>query len=721
MNDSVKELFANTLGGVAGGTACVYVGQPLDTVKVKLQTRPDIYKNAVDCFFKTFREEGIYRGLYAGSIPALLAQVAENAALFAAYGVLRKVAVALTSCKKESDLGVLSNAFCGAGAGVVSSIALCPTELVKCRLQATQSNLGPYEVTKSILKVDGISGLFRGMIPTLAREVPGYFFFFGGYEFSKYFFNCDPNKSNALCSIVCGGIGGVSLWIAVFPTDVIKSRVQVDTSLNRGFLSTGIEIAKTEGFRSLYKGMRNTYVLIMLKLLLILIIFGFGKAERTLIFIRAQTLPGENVFIRGGLTDSSCLENKKQCKIPIRHNIRPANTESSYSKWSEGDLYLDWDGSEEGQGLFQGQEAGGTPMMWTTNQQDYPRVIEIDGSGYSTFNRFSSHYWFVDLEIDCSLTSNGWFDLKAYITPDRNWESDINQYQKCASSHGNFWKPHSMGNHVAVCGQMNVFILNQNESKCGKRNMFTEVNKDFSIPRIVGGKPAPIGRWPWQGVLQYGQTIGGCGAVLLSPYWAITAAHCLQPWDINLVKIRFGEMNLLATQGTEQVMSLSQIVRHPGYGNPGAGNPYNDNDVTLLRFAEPVKINEKVNSACLPFNYKLDDFVGEDCWATGFGATKGTSEKHRLNEINVPVHSHQSCISSWGLERITQRQLCVGTPALSACGGDSGGPLVCKMGDSWVLAGTTSWGDRTCQGKPSVYSRITEFLPWIQLVTGISK
>lgn len=29
-------------------------------------------------------------------------------------------------------------------------------------------------------------GLFRGMTSTWAREVPGYFFFFGGYEFSRY-------------------------------------------------------------------------------------------------------------------------------------------------------------------------------------------------------------------------------------------------------------------------------------------------------------------------------------------------------------------------------------------------------------------------------------------------------------------------------------------------------------------------------------------------------
>ena len=61
-----------------GGAASVYLGQPLDTVKVKLQTFPHLYNNFVDCFKKTLRNEGIFRGLYAGTVPSLAAQVIIN-------------------------------------------------------------------------------------------------------------------------------------------------------------------------------------------------------------------------------------------------------------------------------------------------------------------------------------------------------------------------------------------------------------------------------------------------------------------------------------------------------------------------------------------------------------------------------------------------------------------------------------------------------------------
>ena len=41
-------------------------------------------------------------------------------------------------------------------------------------------------MTMQIIREDGLLGLFRGLSPTLVREVPGYFFFFGGYELSRY-------------------------------------------------------------------------------------------------------------------------------------------------------------------------------------------------------------------------------------------------------------------------------------------------------------------------------------------------------------------------------------------------------------------------------------------------------------------------------------------------------------------------------------------------------
>lgn len=66
----------------SGGVALVYVSQPLDTVKVKMQAFPTVYKGMVDCLTQTFKKDGIVRGLYAGTLPSIAANVAENSVLF---------------------------------------------------------------------------------------------------------------------------------------------------------------------------------------------------------------------------------------------------------------------------------------------------------------------------------------------------------------------------------------------------------------------------------------------------------------------------------------------------------------------------------------------------------------------------------------------------------------------------------------------------------------
>lgn len=49
----------------------------------------------------------------------------------------------------------------------------------------TKLKRGPFKLSKQIWKESGIRGFFHGLTSTFAREMPGYFFFFGAYEFSR--------------------------------------------------------------------------------------------------------------------------------------------------------------------------------------------------------------------------------------------------------------------------------------------------------------------------------------------------------------------------------------------------------------------------------------------------------------------------------------------------------------------------------------------------------
>lgn len=265
-------------GGTLGATASVYVGQSLDTVKVKMQTFPTMYKNALDCFIKTYRQDGIIRGLYAGTIPALAANISENSVLFMFYGLCQKVMTTIVNKEHVNTLSPLENALSGAGAAFFSTFTLCPTELVKCRLQAMREmathgklegglerlKIGPFGLTKEILQQEGMKGLFKGLVPTFMREVPGYFFFFGGYEVARHFLTPEGKTKNDIGpvrTVVSGGLGGVALWTAIFPADVIKSRVQIACTKGNAepsFILMFRKILTEEGILALYKGLGPT-------------------------------------------------------------------------------------------------------------------------------------------------------------------------------------------------------------------------------------------------------------------------------------------------------------------------------------------------------------------------------------------------------------------------------------------------------------------------------
>jgi len=38
---------------------------------------------------------------------------------------------------------------------------------------------------------------------------------------------CGRHILGAARTIVCGGVGGMSLWVVIFPFDVVKSRMQI--------------------------------------------------------------------------------------------------------------------------------------------------------------------------------------------------------------------------------------------------------------------------------------------------------------------------------------------------------------------------------------------------------------------------------------------------------------------------------------------------------------
>ncbi|XP_053935912.1 solute carrier family 25 member 48 isoform X4 [Cuculus canorus] len=156
-------------------------------------------------------------------------------------------------------------------AGFVSVGICTPIDLVKIRLQMqtqpyTEANVtlkptvpglpvyrGPIHCFWTVLQKEGIVGIYRGVVATLLRDIPGYCLYFIPYTFFCGWITPDgcisPNPSSIW---LAGGVAGAISWGTATPMDVVKSRLQADgVYLNKykGTLDCILQSYQNEGLK----------------------------------------------------------------------------------------------------------------------------------------------------------------------------------------------------------------------------------------------------------------------------------------------------------------------------------------------------------------------------------------------------------------------------------------------------------------------------------------
>lgn len=186
-------------GGLAGMVACT-LAYPLDLIRTRLAAQSEYmyYTGISDALKKIVHEEGIV-GLYRG-IGATLMQVAPSLAInYAAYETARSAWLAYT----EEDVPTIGMSLtCGSAAGLVSSTATFPLDLVRRRLQLQGqsrsskvygSYLGAF---KDIVTTEGWKGLYSGILPEYYKVIPGVAIAFCAYEFMKLSLHVQTNATD---------------------------------------------------------------------------------------------------------------------------------------------------------------------------------------------------------------------------------------------------------------------------------------------------------------------------------------------------------------------------------------------------------------------------------------------------------------------------------------------------------------------------------------------
>ncbi|KAG9298772.1 hypothetical protein G9A89_012840 [Geosiphon pyriformis] len=270
MAASVNDFLAGYVSGVAG----LLIGNPLDVLKVRLQTQKNPHNpNGSDIIVtpqltglrnlrRMVQVEGVkmvfdhlyiqmqflIKNLIASPIIGLAFL---NSILFVSYGNILRLLQGFEKpdSKKGNTLvpSMLNVYWAGFGAGLACFFVSTPTELIKCKTQviiplpmssqnqnrdANSSNDFSWNIFKDVLRRQGIRGLYHGGCITIMRDTISYGVYFWAYEGLKRILGETSDSSNTsmvLKTLFAGGMAGVLSWVSIYPLDVIKTRIQTES------------------------------------------------------------------------------------------------------------------------------------------------------------------------------------------------------------------------------------------------------------------------------------------------------------------------------------------------------------------------------------------------------------------------------------------------------------------------------------------------------------
>ncbi|KAI3793410.1 hypothetical protein L1987_36029 [Smallanthus sonchifolius] len=232
-------------GGLASALSTSLL-HPIDTIKTRVQASTLSFPEMI----AKLPEVG-FRGVYRGSIPAIIGQFSSHGLRTGIFEASKIVLINVAPTLPDLQVQSVAS-FCSTVLGTAVRI---PCEVLKQRLQAgIFNNVG--EAIICTWQQDGLKGFFRGTGATLCREVPFYVAGMGLYgESKKVVQQILGRELQPWETIAVGALSGGLAAVATTPFDVMKTRMMTAPQGRPVTMSMiAVTILRHEGPLGLFKG-----------------------------------------------------------------------------------------------------------------------------------------------------------------------------------------------------------------------------------------------------------------------------------------------------------------------------------------------------------------------------------------------------------------------------------------------------------------------------------
>jgi len=258
---SGKYFAACGLGGIIACGPTHTAVTPLDLVKCRRQVDSNLYKSNFGAWKSIYKGEGL-RGVFFGWSPTFVGYCLQGGGKYGFYEVFKYLYGEKLFPNANKTTIFLAGS---ASAEFFADMALCPFESIKVRMQTT---LPPFANTmreglNKVIKEEGYAGLYKGLYPLWARQIPYTMCKFATFETTvDAIYNSlgKPKSSyNGLqqtgVSFAGGYIAGIACAVISHPADVMVSKLNSDRKRGEGAGKAIGRIYSNIGFAGLWNGL----------------------------------------------------------------------------------------------------------------------------------------------------------------------------------------------------------------------------------------------------------------------------------------------------------------------------------------------------------------------------------------------------------------------------------------------------------------------------------
>ncbi|CAO3640065.1 unnamed protein product [Cunninghamella echinulata] len=249
------------ISACVGATTTMLFVNPFDLVKTRLQRikmpkAEGKYLGTMDGLAKIVRNEGTL-ALWKGLSPGLIMAIPSTSIYYVGYDYIRDHT---KSRFKGTAMDTYAPLWIGGLARTITAAVISPMELFRTRLQSAEGAGGfndAWASVKSMVHREGLISLWRGLIPTMLRDVPFSAIYWMMYEELKHKYVNEGKQSRFeqfQFSFFAGATSGTVAAVVTTPFDVVKTRRQVSSNKEPHILRLMNNIMVNEGFSGFFKG-----------------------------------------------------------------------------------------------------------------------------------------------------------------------------------------------------------------------------------------------------------------------------------------------------------------------------------------------------------------------------------------------------------------------------------------------------------------------------------